>query len=209
LRRVSEQRPELRVSDADREATVVRLREAGGEGRLTLEELAERVEAADAARTRGELDALTADLPDTPVSAAPAPDVPRKERRWIVAIMGGETRKGRWRPSRRTNAIAVMGGIDIDLREAELADGAEFLAIGIMGAVSIIVPEGVSVEMSGFALMGGNSGPDDRIPPLPEAPLIRVRAFSLMGGVVVERKKARRRRSDRPGLGEADDDRGR
>jgi hypothetical protein len=38
------QHPELRVSDADREATVVRLREAGGEGRLTLEELAERVE---------------------------------------------------------------------------------------------------------------------------------------------------------------------
>ena len=197
LRRVSEQRPELRVSDADREATVVRLREAGGEGRLTLEELAERVEAADAARTRRELDVLTADLPDTPVSAVPvADDVPRKERRWIVAIMGGETRKGRWRPSRRTNAIAVMGGIDIDLREAQLADGAEILAIPVMGAVSITVPEGVSVEMSGFALMGGNSGPDDRVLPLPNSPVVRVRAFSLMGGVVVERKKARRHRTD-------------
>ena len=89
-----------------------------------------------------------------------------------------------------------MGGIDIDLREAELADGAEFLAIGFMGAVSIVVPEGVSVEMSGFALMGGNSGPDDRIPPVYNSPVVRVRAFSLMGGVVVERKKARRRRAD-------------
>ena len=175
---MSEQRPELRVSDADREAAVVRLREAGGEGRLTLEELAERVEAADAARTRGELDVLTADLPDTAVSAAPVADVPRKERR---------------RPSRRTNAIAVMGGIDIDLREAQLADGAEILAIPVMGAVSITVPEGVSVEMSGFALMGGNSGPDDRVLPLPNSPVVRVRAFSLMGGVVVERKKSRRR----------------
>jgi hypothetical protein len=194
---VNEQRPELRVSDADREATVVRLREAGGEGRLTLEELAERVEAADAARTRGELDALTADLPDSPLGIpAPLPDLPRKERRWIVAIMGGETRKGRWRPSRRTNAIAVMGGIDIDLREAELADGAEILAVPVMGAVSVTVPEGVSVEMSGFALMGGNSGPDDRVLPLPNSPVVRVRAFSLMGGVVVERKKARRRRRD-------------
>ena len=65
-----------------------------------------------------------------------------------------------------------------------------------MGAVSIVVPEGVSVEMSGFALMGGNGGPDDRVPPLPDAPVVRVRAFSLMGGVVVERKKARRRRED-------------
>ena len=192
---MNEQHPELRVSDAEREATVVRLREAGGEGRLTLEELAERVEAADAARTRGDLDALTADLPDSPAwREPPALDVPRKERRWIVAIMGGETRKGRWRPSRRTNAIAVMGGIDIDLREAELADGAEILAIPVMGAVSITVPEGVSVEMSGFALMGGNSGPDDRVLPLPNSPVVRVRAFSLMGGVVVERKKARKRR---------------
>jgi hypothetical protein len=193
--RVVSESPELRVSDADREAAVARLRVAGGEGRLTLEELAERVELADAARTRGDLDALTADLPATS-AVAPPPAPPGKDRRWIVAIMGGETRKGRWRPSRRTNAIAVMGGIDIDLREAQLADGAEILAIPVMGAVSITVPEGVSVEMSGFALMGGNSGPDDRVLPLPNSPVVRVRAFSLMGGVVVERKKARRRHED-------------
>jgi Domain of unknown function (DUF1707)/Cell wall-active antibiotics response 4TMS YvqF len=193
LRGVGEQHPELRVSDAEREATVVRLREAGGEGRLTLEELAERVERADAARTRGDLDALTADLP-AGSGARVLPDTPRKERRWVVAIMGGEQRKGRWRPSKRTNAIAIMGGVDIDLREAELADGAEILAIPFMGAVTVIVPEGVSVEMSGFALMGGNSGPDDKVLPLPNSPVVRVRAFSLMGGVVVERKKARRRR---------------
>jgi hypothetical protein len=186
--------PELRVSDAEREATVVRLREAGGEGRLTLEELAERVERADAARTRGDLDALTADLPASTMPTTVLPDTPRKERRWIVAIMGGEQRKGRWRPSRRTNAIAVMGGVDIDLREAELADGAEILAIPVMGAVTVTVPDGVSVEMSGFALMGGNSGPDDKVLPLPNSPIVRVRAFSLMGGVVVERKKPRRRR---------------
>jgi Domain of unknown function (DUF1707) len=192
---VGEQHPELRVSDAEREATVVRLREAGGEGRLTLEELAERVELADAARTRGDLDALTADLPDSPAwRKAPVLDAPTKERRWIVAIIGGEARKGRWRPSRRTNAVAIMGGIDIDLREAELADGAEILAVPVMGAVSITVPEGVSVEMSGIALLGGNSGPDDKVLPLPNSPVVRVRAFSLMGGVVVERKEARRRR---------------
>jgi Domain of unknown function (DUF1707)/Cell wall-active antibiotics response 4TMS YvqF len=191
---MTEQHPELRVSDAEREATVVWLREAGGEGRLTLEELAERVERADAARTRGDLDALTADLPAPAPGGAPSlPDAPYKERRWVVAIMGGEERKGRWRPTRRTNAIAVMGGVDIDLREAELADGAEILAVPVMGAVTVTVPEGVSVEMSGFALMGGNAGPDDKVLPLPNAPVVRVRAFSLMGGVVVERKKARKR----------------
>jgi Domain of unknown function (DUF1707)/Cell wall-active antibiotics response 4TMS YvqF len=185
------QPPELRVSDADREATVVRLREAGGEGRLTLEELADRVERADGARTRGELDALTVDLPDAPTVRAATPDAPAKERRWVVAIMGGEERKGRWRPAHRTNAVSIMGGVDIDLREAELADGAEILATAVMGAVTITVPPGVSVEMSGFALMGGNTGPDDKSLPLPDAPVVHVRAYSLMGGVVVERKKRR------------------
>jgi hypothetical protein len=180
------QRPELRVSDADREATVARLRMAGGEGRLTLEELAERVELADAARTRGELDALTSDLP----YAAPA--VERKDRGWIVAIMGGAERKGRWRPARNTNVVTVMGGAELDLREAELADGVTITAVTVMGGIGIAVPDGVSVETSGFAVLGANGSPRDEVPPLPNAPIIRVRAFSLMGGVGVERKRSRR-----------------
>ena len=157
---MSDQRPELRVSDAEREATVVRLREAGGEGRLTLEELAERVERADAARTHADLDALTADLPEAPPRRAP-PDQPRTERRWIVAVMGGAQRRGRGRPSRRTNAIAVMGGADIDLREAELADGAEILAIPVMGGITVTVPPAVVAARRDElrALKGGGFGP--------------------------------------------------
>jgi uncharacterized protein DUF1707 len=179
--------PELRVSDDDREATVARLRVAGGEGRLTLEELAERVELADSARTRGDLDALTADLP---VTYDREPD--RKDRGWIVAIMGGAERKGRWRPARSTIVVTVMGGAELDLREAELADGVQITAVTIMGGIGIGVPEGVSVEMGGFALMGTNGGPQDKLPPLPNAPTVSVRAFSLMGGVGVERKRSRR-----------------
>jgi hypothetical protein len=183
--RVNE-RPELRVSDDDREATVAHLRAAGGEGRLTLEELAERVELADAARTRRDLDALTDDLPYT------APAVERKDRGWIVAIMGGAERKGRWRPARHTIVVTVMGGAELDLREAELADGVHITAVTVMGGIGIAVPEGVSVEMGGFAFMGTNGGPRDRVPPLPDAPTVSVRAFSLMGGVGVERKRSRR-----------------
>jgi Domain of unknown function (DUF1707) len=181
-------RPELRVSDDDREATVAHLRAAGGEGRLTLEELADRVELADAARTRGDLDALTADLP---VSYA-VPEIERKDRGWIVAIMGGAERKGRWRPARNTVVVTVMGGAELDLREAELADGVHITAVTIMGGIGIAVPEGVSVEMGGFAFMGTNGGPRDKLPPLRSAPTVSVRAFSLMGGVGVERKRSRR-----------------
>ena len=192
VRRMSEL-PELRVSDADREATVVRLRDAGGEGRLTLEELADRIELADAARTRADLDALTADLPAS-TGAHAAAARPVRESRWVVAIMGGADRKGRWRPARRTRGVALMGGVKIDLREAELADEVVITTTAVMGGVEVIVPHGVSVEMSGFAVMGANSGPDDKVPPLPGSPVIRVRAFSLMGGVDVKRRKPRKPR---------------
>jgi hypothetical protein len=182
--------PELRVSDADRETVVARLRVAGGEGRLTLEELAERVELADAARTHGDLDALTADLPVATTSTAVAP----RARGWIVAVMGGAARKGRWRPPPRPHVLTLMAGAELDLREAELAEDLVITAVTVMGGIGITVPEGVSVELSGFALMGANAGPNDKLPPLPGAPAIRVRAFSLMGGVGIERKTPRRPR---------------
>jgi hypothetical protein len=179
--------PDLRVSDADRETAVARLRVAGGEGRLTLEELAERVGLADAARTHADLDALTADLPHAIQTSAV-----QKPRGWIVAVMGGAARKGRWRPPRRTNVLTLMGGAELDLREAELAGDVTITAVAVMGGIGITVPEGVTVELSGFALMGANGGPDDKVPPLPGAPAVRVRAFALMGGVAIERKKPRR-----------------
>jgi hypothetical protein len=188
--------PELLVSDADRERAVARLRVAGGEGRLTLEELAERVERADAARTHRDLDAITADLPQT---VEPTRALETRDRGWIVAVMGGAARKGRWRPPRRTNVVTLMGGAEIDLREAELAEDVVITAVAVMGGVGITVPEGVSVELSGFALMGTNGGPNDKLPPLPDGPAIRVRAFSLMGGVGIERKRRRGRTSTAAG----------
>ena len=63
---------EVRASDAEREATVARLRDAAGEGRLSLDELAERVEAADGARTRADLASLVSDLAAESTPAAPA-----------------------------------------------------------------------------------------------------------------------------------------
>jgi hypothetical protein len=64
---------ELRVSDADRDRVAERLRAAAGEGRLTADELEERLESAFSARTGAELEPLVADLPE------PAGAPPRRE----------------------------------------------------------------------------------------------------------------------------------
>ena len=185
---------ELRASDADRERAIAHLRSASGEGRLTFEELSERVERADAARTAGELAELTADLPaPTRVVDAPAQ---RKRSRWVVAIMSGADRRGRWRPDRRTNVVAIKGGADLDLREAVIDQPeVQILAVTLMGGIDVIVPEDVDVEVTGFAIMGGNSSPKEAGPGHPGAPLVHVRAFSLMGGVDVKRRGPRTKRA--------------
>jgi len=81
-------RATLRASDADREQFADRLRRAAGEGRIVAEELEERLETVFSARTYGELDAVVADLPGTPVrqrERSRAPALPRPAL--IVAIV--------------------------------------------------------------------------------------------------------------------------
>lgn len=66
------------MSDAERAAVQERLREAVGAGQLDLHEFDERAKMLWAAKTRGELDRLTADLPALPSPAPPAPARPRQ-----------------------------------------------------------------------------------------------------------------------------------
>ena len=84
--------PDLRASDADRERVAQLLRENAADGRLDMDELDERLETAYAARTFGELDALTRDLP----VVAPQPGLPDRPGRrtpvpttfiWISALL--------------------------------------------------------------------------------------------------------------------------
>jgi hypothetical protein len=78
--------PALRASDAERERTATLLREHTAAGRLTTDELADRLDAAYAARTVGELDALVADLPP---AGAPAPKpAKRPEHDRLLHIVG-------------------------------------------------------------------------------------------------------------------------
>jgi hypothetical protein len=183
--------PAIRVSDAEREGVAERLRHAAGEGRLTVEELAERIDRAYEARTAGELVELTADLPAAPASAAPA--TAKRPRRWLLSIMGGGDLRGRWRVGERLTAIAVMGGGAIDLRQAVLeSDEVTITAVAVMGGFDIIVPPGADVEVSGFDFMGGRDVKLSGDPPRPGAPRIHVRAFALMGGIDVKEKPATR-----------------
>ena len=182
-----------RASDAEREATVQRLQTAGAEGRLTVEELAERIDAAYSAQTRAELEPLVADLPAAPASAAAAPPA-RTMSSFVFGIMGSGDRKGRWRVPSKLTVVNVMGGADLDLCDAVFDEPEVQITVwSLMGGSDIVVPDGVHVEMGGFALMGANDLKLEGEAPGPGAPVVRVKAWSLMGGTDVKTRGSRRR----------------
>jgi hypothetical protein len=187
----------MRVSDADRDQAAEVLREATSQGRLTFDELEERLGRAYAAKTYADLDEVTHDLPGPGVRApAPAPGGGFPAGRIggtpggkvAVAIMSGAQRRGPWVVPPTFVAFAMMGGIELDLRQARFSEREVTIqAYAFMGGVEIIVDDDVEVDVSGIGFMGafehGASGPG-----MPGAPLVRVTGFAFMGGVDVRRK---------------------
>lgn len=128
----------------------------------------------------------TAAEPATASPAAVAPDN-------VIAIMSGADRKGRWSVKPRTRAVAFWGGVKLDLRDAVIAsDVVDIEAWAVMGSVHVIVPEGIPVELSGLVVMGGRTSRVADVEPLPGAPLVRVHARGLWGGVDVRSRRSRR-----------------
>ncbi len=179
----------VRASDEERERVAALLGEHAALGRITLGELEERVGRAYAATTRAELAALTADLPELPRPTEPT--TKRRTRRWLVAIFGGSNLTARHRLAERLNVVSLFGGDELDLRNAQI-DGREITinTFAIFGGTTIYLPDSLDVELSGFALFGGNDELGSTRPPRPDAPQVRVRSIAIFGGVTVWRLPA-------------------
>jgi hypothetical protein len=176
--------PPVRISDAQREQALTRLRHACIDGRLTLEEFSERTEAVLTARTEAQLIPAIADVVTIRSSSSPAVSPPVER---IVAVLGDVRRRGRWRIHPQTVAIAVAGDCELDLRGVEVtADEVEITVYAVMGDVTLIVPEGIDVDLTGVAVMGDRRAELADVPPLPGAPRIRVRAHTFIGDVKVK-----------------------
>lgn len=186
---------EQRASDADREHAAERLRRAGGDGRLTLDELGDRVQQAYGARTRGELEVLVGDVeeagafPAAPSGSSGAVVRPGEGgARWVVAVMSGAARTGRWRVGSRCTVLNVMGGAELDFNDAELAaENVEVTVFSIMGGTDIYVPDDLRVEISDIGIMGGNDVERSTTEGSRDGPVVRLRLVSIMGGANVRR----------------------
>ncbi|MBO0843508.1 MAG: DUF1707 and DUF2154 domain-containing protein [Nocardioides sp.] len=199
--------PNLRISDADRHKVAEFLREAAGEGRLEIDELEERIEATYKAKTYADLVPITADLPlaDQPQPAVTLAKPAAGARPDLYAatpvhsavfplILSGVQRKGEWTVPATVNVVALMGGGEFDMRQAQFsARETVFNANAIMGGVNIIVGPEVRVIMEVIGILGGSDGPDTAESE-PDGPVLRVRGIALMGGVAVERKLPKKAR---------------
>ncbi len=186
---MSDRPPAPRPINAERRDLVVtELCEHFAADHLELDELERRLEVADRAETDVELDALLRDLPA--LAEAPPPKLARvrpAKRGWALAVMGGSTRKGEWTPPRQLNAVAVMGGVELDFRHARMAPGTTHVtAVAVCGGVTLILPPGLPVEVRGLGILGAVDHVEQASEPAhPDTPTLKVTALACMGGVDV------------------------
>jgi len=179
---------DLRASDADRDRVLALLGEAMSDGRLTQDEHAERVQRACSARTLGELAELTADL------AVPSAQPVRLDAgRVIAGIFGPARRDGRWVVPENLTVTAMFGEVEVDFTQAILqARHVQLYATVIGGRLRLIVPDGVSVAVTGHLVLGRRRG-GTAPPASSDTPLIEVKGM-VLGGEVIVRTPPRSRR---------------
>jgi hypothetical protein len=179
---------DLRASDADRDRVLALLAEAMSDGRLTAEEHADRVQRTFSARTLGQLAELTGDL------AVPSAQPVRLDGGRVVAgIFGPARRDGRWVVPENLTVTAMFGEVDVDFTQAILQTSrVQLYATVFGGRLRLIVPDGVSVIVSGHMVLGRKRGGTP--PPAgPGRPVIEVKALVLGGELIVRTPPKSRR----------------
>lgn len=177
-----------RAADTDRIQVAHVLTDAAAQGRLPMSEYEDRLTKAYAAQTYDELNRLRSDLLGSTVNprrggaCKPAPST------LLLAIMSAFERRGRWNVPKKLTTFALWGGGVIDLRYADFTSTeVEIHACSIMGGQTILLPPEVNVEIDGHGVMGSFdqqvSGEGS-----PGAPKVKIRGFSLWGGVGIKRK---------------------
>jgi hypothetical protein len=169
------------------------LADAAADGRLTLDEHADRVARAYSARTLGDLAELTADLAE-----AAAQPLRLDGSKPAIGIFGNDARAGRWVVPENFAATAIFGEVNLDMTEALLQRSHVVLhATAICGSVHVLVPEGVNVEMRGTSVAGSKV---NHVRALGPGPVLDIRAFTVFGLVTATTPRRRRWRGPRFGV---------
>jgi hypothetical protein len=175
-------RSELRASHDDRDRVVEVLRVSAGDGRLTAEELDQRLELALTARTYGELAKLISDLPASgSVASAPATAPKPKEVARIDCTSGHVRRVDRWVVPQRMEVKVTSGHVMLDFTQATITQPTLQLNIDVRsGHVLLRTKPGIVVDADDVAIRSGHVRV--RAPWGPDVPeLLRIEVTGKVG----------------------------
>jgi Domain of unknown function (DUF1707) len=158
----------LRVSHEDRDQVAEVLRVAAGDGRLTADELDERLERALTARTYDDLAAVVADLPGAGTALAPLPlalagaaAAPPKELIKIRAVAAASERVGRWTVPARLDLTCSSGTITLDFTEAVITLPTLHIDAKVhAGTISLVTKPGITVDLDDVSVHAGSVNVD-------------------------------------------------
>ncbi|WP_239138524.1 DUF1707 SHOCT-like domain-containing protein [Actinoplanes regularis] len=169
------------ASDGDRERVAELLQRACGEGRLTLEEFSVRVGAVWAAETDADLIRATEGLAPQPIVGS-ATTVDK-----VVTVFSQTKRRGRWRlRDRRVRVHTVFGSCELDLRAVLTGeDVIEIAGSSWFSELTVIVPEGVEVDLTGTNAFSSHELKLTPVPRVPGTPEVRVAVNAWFSSVQV------------------------
>jgi hypothetical protein len=180
---------ELRASHSDRDQVVELLRVAAGDGRLSPEELDDRLERALTARTYAELAALTTDLPATPGAVVPsgagAVSVTPKDLVRIHVHGSGVRRDGRWVVPKELDVKVKGGAVTLDFTEAVITQPLLRITAEVNGGeLRLITTPGIAVDAGDLSVHGGSVTLPE--PPGPGVPVyLRVEIAGSVRGAAI------------------------
>jgi hypothetical protein len=182
-----------RAGDTDRFQLAQLLAYAAEQGRLQMNDFEDRLTKAYAATTYAELDQLRADLLGSTVNPRRSDKLHPAPSTLLLAMLSGFERRGRWNVPKKLTTVTLWGSGVLDLRYADFTStDVEIHAYSIMGVQTILLPPEINVEINGRGVMGNF---DRKVPGEGSrgAPTVRIRGFSLWGGVGIKRKARRAR----------------
>lgn len=183
---------ELRASHEDRDKVVEVLRTAAGDGRLTADELDQRLDAALTARTYAELAVLTTDLPTLPGAAVGGPALAPKDLIRVDCHSGRTRRDGRWVVPRRIEVRVTSGSVTLDFTQAVISQPSVQIDASVnSGSLTLLTKPGILVDADEVAVRSGSVR--IRAPRGPDVPVtLRVDVSGQVGAGAIAARPTRR-----------------
>lgn len=181
-------KPAVRISDADREHAAERLHTALGEGRITFDELEERLAVVYAARFATDLVAPLADLPGGQPATGEA--LPSAQPLVLRAGASGLKRTGRWTVPASLQVRSGMGTVLLDFCDTAIAHPVVDIELRLgAGSAKLLLPDGATADVDGLVATMGTVKSTVSAQRTSTAPHFVVRGRAMLGSVEVRKRR--------------------